>query len=58
MFAYYIAILKRLKSDRKGVTAMEYGVLAAATVVAVSAIIATVGTKLLALFTKISVALT
>jgi pilus assembly protein Flp/PilA len=45
-------------SDRKGVTALEYGVIAAVTVVAVAAAIAPVGVALAAEFGLIVAALT
>jgi len=53
MFAYTFALLERVKADRKGVTAMEYGVIAAGIVIAVAAAAATLGTNVSALFTKI-----
>ena len=33
MFADFLAILQQVKADKKGVTALEYGVIAAAIVV-------------------------
>jgi pilus assembly protein Flp/PilA len=45
-------------TDRKGVTALEYGVIAAVTVVAVAAAIAPVGVQLAAEFAQIVIALT
>jgi Flp pilus assembly pilin Flp len=36
MFAYMFALLERVKVDRKGVTAMEYAVMAGAIVVTLS----------------------
>jgi pilus assembly protein Flp/PilA len=50
MFAYTFALLERVKADRKGVTAMEYGVIAAGIVIAVAAAAATLGTKVSGLF--------
>jgi pilus assembly protein Flp/PilA len=38
--------VRNLRGDRKGVTAMEYGIIAAVTVAAVGASIAAVGTSL------------
>ena len=35
MLAYACALLERVKADRKGVTALEYGVLAGVLVVAI-----------------------
>jgi pilus assembly protein Flp/PilA len=46
-----------LRQDRRGVTALEYGVIAAAIVLAISAIVVTMGTKLSNTFTNISNAL-
>jgi len=51
------ASIRALAGDRKGVTAMEYGVIAAAMVVAISAIVGTMGTRLGVIFTSISAAL-
>ena len=45
MFAYTFALLERVKVDRKGVTAMEYGVIAAGIVIAVAAAAVTLGAK-------------
>ena len=45
MFAYTFALLERVKADRKGVTAMEYGVIAAGIVIAVAAAAVTLGAK-------------
>lgn len=64
MFAYTCSLVERakaelalLKADRKGVTALEYGVIAAAIVVAISATVYTLGTNLNLLFGTISTAL-
>jgi pilus assembly protein Flp/PilA len=54
MFSYAFALLERVKVDRKGVTAMEYGVIAAAIVVAVATAAGTVATNLKALFSTIA----
>ena len=53
MFAYIFALLERVKVDRKGVTAMEYGVIAAGIVIAVAAAAVTLGSKVSALFSSI-----
>jgi Flp pilus assembly pilin Flp len=50
MFAYTFALLERVKVDRKGVTAMEYGVIAAG-ILATAA--ATLGAKVSTLFGSI-----
>ena len=51
--AYAYSLLERVKADRKGVTAMEYGVIAAGIVIAVAAAATTVGNDISALFTSI-----
>ena len=43
--------------DRRGVTAMEYGLIAALVAVVIIAIVTTVGQDLVAVFTKVSTAL-
>jgi pilus assembly protein Flp/PilA len=53
MFAYAFALLERVKAERKGVTAMEYGVIAAGIVIAVATAAATLGTKVSTLFSTI-----
>jgi Flp pilus assembly pilin Flp len=50
MFAYVFALMERVKVDRKGVTAMEYGVIAAGIVIAVAAAAVTLGSKVSTLF--------
>jgi pilus assembly protein Flp/PilA len=45
--------LRDLRGDRKGVTAMEYGIIAAVTVAAVGAAIVSVGTSLSTIWTSI-----
>ena len=52
-----IACIRRLISDRRGVTALEYGVIAATTVVALSAVMTPLGTALNTVFTTITAAL-
>ncbi|MEA1938502.1 MAG: Flp family type IVb pilin [Pseudomonadota bacterium] len=52
-----ITKIQSLKSDSKGATAIEYGLIAAAIAVAIVAIIATVGGDLVAMFTDVSDAL-
>ena len=54
MFAYTFALLERVKVDRKGVTAMEYGVIAAGIVLVVATAAATLGTNVAALFNSIA----
>jgi len=54
MFAYIIALLQNVKADRKGVTALEYGILAALIAVAIIAAATTLGTQLALTFTTIA----
>ena len=51
------AFLKQVLKNDKGVTAMEYGVIAAFTVVAISAGLALIGPKLTTTFSRINSAL-
>jgi Flp pilus assembly pilin Flp len=53
MFTYCLVLLERLKADRKGVTALEYGVLASAIIVALGIAAAALSTKLGTLFTSV-----
>ncbi|MGC1408120.1 MAG: Flp family type IVb pilin [Acetobacteraceae bacterium] len=53
MFAYLFALRERVKIDRKGVTAMEYGVIAAGIVIVVATAAASLGTKVSTLFSTI-----
>jgi pilus assembly protein Flp/PilA len=57
MFAHSYALLRRVFADRKGVTALEYGVIAAVTVVAVATAIIPVQTALQTLFGNVVTAL-
>ena len=54
MFAYCFALLERVKADRKGVTALEYGVIAAAIIVAISVVVGTLGTNLSTTFSTVA----
>lgn len=65
MFAYPFALMERaqaelarLKADRKGITALEYGILAAIVVGALVTAAGTLGTDLKALFTNLGTKLT
>ena len=49
--------LDGLKSDRRGVTAMEYGLIAALVAVAIIAAVTSLGTQLASTFTKVTAAL-
>jgi pilus assembly protein Flp/PilA len=53
MLAYAYSLLAHVTADRKGVTAMEYGVIAAGIVIAVAAAAASLGSNVSALFTSI-----
>ena len=53
MIAYARSLLARLMVDREGVTAMEYGVIAAGIVLVVATAAATLGTQVSTLFTNI-----
>jgi pilus assembly protein Flp/PilA len=57
MAAYLLNALARLRSDRRGVTALEYGVIAFGIVVAIHTIVGTVGTTLTGVFNTINTAL-
>jgi pilus assembly protein Flp/PilA len=54
MIAHAYSLLGRLMVDRTGVTAMEYGVIAAGIVLVVATAAATLGTNVSALFTSIA----
>jgi pilus assembly protein Flp/PilA len=53
MFACAYSLLGRLMVDREGVTALEYGVIAAGIVLVVATAAATLGTHVSTLFTSI-----
>jgi pilus assembly protein Flp/PilA len=57
MIGYAHSLLARLMVDRKGVTAMEYGVIAAGIVLVVATAASTLGNDVSALFTAIGAAL-
>ena len=52
-----LALIKQIRSNDKGVTAMEYGVIAAAVIIAISAVVGTIGTNLGLKFSRISTSL-
>ncbi len=54
MIAHAYSLLGRLMVDRKGVTAMEYGVIAAGIVIVVAAAAVTLGSSVSALFNNIA----
>jgi Flp pilus assembly pilin Flp len=53
MLAHAYSLLSRALFERKGVTAMEYGVIAAGIVIVVATAAATLGTKVSTLFGSI-----
>lgn len=57
MFAYMFALLERLKADHRGVTALEYGVIAAAIIVAIATVVGTLGTDISTKFQAVANAL-
>jgi pilus assembly protein Flp/PilA len=57
MLLHHFVLVTRLINDRKGVTALEYGVIAAAIIVAIATVVGTLGTTLSTTFTNISTAL-
>ena len=57
MFNYIVARIVTLMNDRKGVTTLEYAVIAAVTVVATGTAFAAIGTDLTAVYNGIKTAL-
>jgi pilus assembly protein Flp/PilA len=57
MLQYNFCRAMRLLADRKGVTALEYGVMMAAIVVALMTILGSLGTKLSTTFLNMATAL-
>jgi pilus assembly protein Flp/PilA len=54
MLLHSFVLVMRLMTDRKGVTAMEYGVLTAAIILAVATILGSLGTTLSTTFTRMA----
>jgi Flp pilus assembly pilin Flp len=54
MFITVKALLTNLWNDRRGVTAMEYGMIAAATIVAIGASVGTIKTGLASIFASVT----
>jgi pilus assembly protein Flp/PilA len=52
-----LTLLTNVKNDRRGVTAVEYGMIAALIAVAIVAIVSTLGGQLSAAFNTVSTAL-
>jgi Flp pilus assembly pilin Flp len=57
MFAYCFTLLRQVKTDRKGVTALEYGVIASVAVVALLAAFNTFYKAFNGVFTTITAAM-
>jgi pilus assembly protein Flp/PilA len=57
MLQYICDRVMRLLADRRGVTALEYGVMMAAMIVAVATIMGSLGTKLSSAFSNMATAL-
>jgi pilus assembly protein Flp/PilA len=58
MFGFPLAFIRNVLADRKGVTALEYGVIAGGIVVAVGTAAALLGPQIATLFGKFGTALT
>ncbi|HEV7265134.1 MAG TPA: Flp family type IVb pilin [Falsiroseomonas sp.] len=56
MLDFAIVSVRRLLADRKGISAIEYGVLGAVIVVGLAAAAGGVGTRIAAVFTQLSTA--
>jgi pilus assembly protein Flp/PilA len=54
MFATLLVLLQNLKSDRRAVTAMEYGLIASLVAVVIIGAITAVGTKLSTVFSSVA----
>ena len=57
MIKNILSRLRKLARNEDGVTAMEYGLIAAATVVAIATLLPGIGTKLSSIFSGVSAAL-
>ncbi len=55
--SFIMTAMTKLANDRRGVTALEYGLIAASTAVVITAALATIGPKMTTIFTAISTAL-
>ena len=56
-FTDILSLIKQLRANEKGVTAMEYGVIAAATIVAISVALLAIAPKMKTTFESVSTAL-
>lgn len=57
LLTVYTNHLRALLGDRKGVTALEYGLIAAAIVVAIATLVGTIGTSVSGKFSSINAAM-
>jgi pilus assembly protein Flp/PilA len=57
MFAYGLALLQSMKSDRKGVTALEYGLLAGLIAGVIVVAVTAVGANINGVFTTVAASL-
>lgn len=57
MIKNLLSRIRKLARNEDGVTAMEYGLIAAATVVAIATLLPGIGTKLSSIFSGVSAAL-
>ncbi len=57
MFELILTAFAALKADRRGVTAIEYGMIAALIAVVIATAVATVGSKLNTTFTSVGTAI-
>jgi len=57
MIKNLLSKFRKLTKNEEGVTAMEYGLIAAATVVAIATLLPGIGTKLSSIFSGVSAAL-
>jgi pilus assembly protein Flp/PilA len=55
-FSDVIALVQRVRSDRRGVTALEYGLIAGAIALAITGAVHTLGTSISGIFTSLSTA--
>ena len=57
MFAYILALLQSVKADPKGVTALEYGLIAGAIAAVIMVAVGSVGTAINTQFVNIAAAI-
>ena len=54
MLTHLFFLLQSLKTNRKGVTALEYGVIAAAIIGAIATVVGTIGTNMSGVFSTLA----